>query len=881
MSRTLQRYSLVLLFGALFAASAALAPSFLTAYNLLSLLQAASYIGLVALGQFVVVVAGELDLAVGAIFSFAAVLVTLLSQGKWFSYMPEFLHPYTPTLTLNPVLPVPLLLVVGLAVGGLFGSISGLLVARLGIPSFMASLGVMAVARGLAYTYTGGAPIYGLPELFQFLGDGRIAGIPVPAVIWALAASAVHLLLTRTVFGRSVYAVGGDREAARLSGVAVARVKALVFVLSGVLSALAGILLAGHLVTADPRIARNWELDALAAVVIGGTSLLGGRGTVVGVLVGTLTLQLLNNVLNLMGVNVYLQPVIKGIVVILTVYANQLIVARTAPMVRQAGSASLATAASPGQPVGDGLQANGSLPEQSWVGSSAAAREASGPGRGNGQVLLLVEGLSKRFPGVQALNQVSLQVRAGEVHCLVGANGAGKSTLVKIVMGAELPDGGVIRLAGRPVRPRSPSEAMALGIACIYQELALVPQLTVLENIFLGHEPVRRWGTLDAKSMREAASHLFRELGLDIPLDVTVEQLGISERQLVALVKALSMRPRVLILDEATSSLSQREQDRLFHIIQRLRASGLGILYISHRMEEIFRIGDVVTVLRDGEVVATLPVAEATPAVLAEMMLGQRPTRRSMQALAPDHGLERPVLRIEDLSVPGKLRGVSLEVRAGEIVGLYGMVGAGKTELLRAVIGAVPASGRIELAGKAITFQGPRAARRAGIGYVPEDRKAEALFLELSVQENIGVVAYPSHSRLGFVRYGRIQALASHAVQQLRIRAPSLLHPAAALSGGNQQKVLLARSLAEPRRLLLLDEPTRGIDVNAKFELYDLIRMLCRNQGLAVLFASSDVEDILQLADRVVVLSRGRVTAEFSRHGLTEKALLLAAMGGV
>ncbi|MFI5610591.1 sugar ABC transporter ATP-binding protein [Amycolatopsis sp. NPDC051903] len=489
--------------------------------------------------------------------------------------------------------------------------------------------------------------------------------------------------------------------------------------------------------------------------------------------------------------------------------------------------------------------------------------------------LLEMSGIGKGFPGVRALDDVELHVEAGEVHCLLGQNGAGKSTLIKVLAGAHRPDAGEIRVAGEPVELPNPTAAIKCGIATLYQELDLVDGLSVAENIFLGHEQASA-GWVRRTTMRAEARALLDRLGhREIRVEREVGTLSAAGKQIVSLARALSLDARLIVLDEPSAVLATDEVANLFRVIRGLTERGVAVVYISHRLEEIREIGDRVTVLKDGHTVATGLPARTTPTTeLVSLMTGRRveylfPARPDEDAFAGREAL----LEVEDLGVAGSFAGVSFTVREGEIVGLAGLVGSGRSEVLETVYGArKPTSGRVKLAGKPLPG-GVTAAVRNGLGLAPEERKSQALLLQESVARNVSLASLRRYARFGwFNAKAEVTAVRRH-TQALDLRPPDIRRPAGKLSGGNQQKAVLARWLLKGCRVLLLDEPTRGVDVGARAELYRVIRELA-DSGVAIVLVSSELPEVLGLADRVLVLREGRVLTEALARDLDEPAVL-------
>jgi ABC-type sugar transport system ATPase subunit len=494
-------------------------------------------------------------------------------------------------------------------------------------------------------------------------------------------------------------------------------------------------------------------------------------------------------------------------------------------------------------------------------------------------VLVRLDAISKSYPGVQALKAVSLEVRAGEVHCLVGENGAGKSTLMRILAGAAHADGGTIEVDGQVYDALDPAAGLALGIGIIYQELDLVPAMTVAENIFLGHEPGRA-GVIDRRALAERSRAILSNFDLPISPRALVRTLGPAERQLVQIAKALSHDNRVLVLDEPTATLTDHEAERLFAVLDRFRRQGMGIVYISHRLEEVLRIGDVVTVLRDGEHVATRPVAGLTRHDLIEAMVGRQLAdagTRSGCAVAT------VALAVEGLTRRGEFEDISFSLREGEVLGLAGLIGAGRSELLETLFGLRrPDRGQLRVRGHTVSIRSPRDAIALGLGLVPEERRESGVILERSVGENLSIAVLRRLSGVFGLRRGALEDLARAQVRNLEIKAAGIDVPVAQLSGGNQQKVVIGKWLAADVKILLLDEPTRGVDVNAKTEIYRLIGELAA-RGAAVLVASSELPEILSITDRIIVLARGRQAAELETARTTQFEIMLhavAANGG-
>jgi rhamnose transport system ATP-binding protein len=493
------------------------------------------------------------------------------------------------------------------------------------------------------------------------------------------------------------------------------------------------------------------------------------------------------------------------------------------------------------------------------------------------QVVLRATEVTKSYAGVQALKRASLELRAGEVHALVGENGAGKSTLIKILTGAVQPDGGVIELNGERLERLTPAAAKALGIAAIYQQPALFAELTVAENIALGLERTGRWGRVDWRARHKRAEDLLARVGARIDPEADAGDLSMPQQQLVEIARALGADARVLILDEPTASLSKEDTDNLFRVVRELRAQGVGMIYISHRLEELPTIADRVTVLRDGTTIATRDMADVNREQLIQMMVG-----RELAAVFPKRTvpLGDTVLELRGVGCgESGVRDVDLTVRAGEIVGLSGLVGAGRSELARTIFGLTPCDrGEIRVRGQAVRINSPADAIRNGIAYVPEDRRRHGVVLEMPVSENVTLAALDNLSRFGALDFRRERELAADYTKRLGVKTTSIRALVSTLSGGNQQKVALSRWLLTKPTLLILDEPTQGIDVGAKSEIHELMTELA-TQGVAILMISSELPEILGMSDRIAVMHGGTIVGVLDRSEATPERVLARALG--
>ncbi len=492
--------------------------------------------------------------------------------------------------------------------------------------------------------------------------------------------------------------------------------------------------------------------------------------------------------------------------------------------------------------------------------------------------VLQMRGITKTYPGVRALESVDLDVRAGEVHALIGENGAGKSTLMKVLAGAQPKDSGTITLSGDTVEMDSPQKAMDLGVSIIYQEFNLVPYLNAAENIYLGREPRAAVpGFVDFRTMYREAQQVIDRLG--VPLDVRspVNRLSVAQQQMVEIAKATSRRSKIIVMDEPSATLTEHELKSLFSLIRQLKAEGVAIIYISHRLDEVFEIADRVTVLRDGKRIDTREIGELTRDDIIKMMVGRELTQMIPKVPAP---LGDNVLEVRGLNRKGLLHDISLTVRKGEIVGLAGLVGAGRTELARAIFGADSIdSGQIILDGKPARVRSPQEAIKLGIGLVTEDRKGQGLVLGMVVRENITLANLGALTRFNFIMAGRERQVARDYVTSLTVKTPSIEQTVQNLSGGNQQKVVLAKWLFTESKLLIFDEPTRGIDVGAKTEIYQLMNDLAA-KGVGILMISSELPEVLGMSDRIFVMHEGRIAGELPVSEATQERIMHLATGG-
>ncbi|WP_423224545.1 sugar ABC transporter ATP-binding protein [Candidatus Amarolinea aalborgensis] len=491
-----------------------------------------------------------------------------------------------------------------------------------------------------------------------------------------------------------------------------------------------------------------------------------------------------------------------------------------------------------------------------------------------GKILLEMKGIGKTFPGVKALEGVSLTIREGQVHALLGENGAGKSTLIKILSGAYTKDEGEIFFEGKPVDIRGPQDAQALGISTIYQEFNLARDLTVAENIFLGHLP-RKGLSVDWAQVKKRSREILDTLGVELSVETVVSTLAVAEQQLVEIAKSLNRKTRILIMDEPSAVLGEKDLEKLFQVVRSLQAQGIGIVYISHRLKEIFELADQVTVLKDGRYIDTRNVSEVTMDDLVKLMIG-----RDLKDVYPKRApvLGEVLLEVKNVSRTKLVHDISFELHAGEIVGFAGITGSGRTELARAIFGADPYTGEMRISGQPYRASSPQDAIRHGVALVTEDRKAQGLFLKLNVAFNTTISGLKQLCRWGVIQLPRELNLVKKMIQDLSIKTPGPNFIVVNMSGGNQQKVVLARWLSIGTRIFIMDEPTRGIDVGSKSEIYQIMDDLTK-KGVGVIMISSELPEVLGMSDRIMVMRQGTIVKELSRAEASEEAIMKYAVG--
>lgn len=799
--------------------------AFLRMSNLMNIFRQIGVLTIVSVGMTFVILTGGIDLSVGSNVAVSGMLGARVLQA-------------TGSLALS--------FAATLSCAALFGFANGIMVGRFHIIAFIATLAMMSVGRGLTMLIGSAASIKITNEWYMFIGQGTVMGIPVVVFALVILYLVFIFLNERSVYCRWLYAIGGNRNAADASGIHSDKVLIATYTLAGFIAGIGAIFTVGRMGSAQPYAGEGLEFEVITAVVLGGTSLSGGTGKLKGTICGAVLVGVLGNGLSMMQADQYFNYVTKGLLILIAVIADILMThyrnRQLTPKTRETK-----------QPATDG---------GSWEMALNSPEKT-----------IEMRGITKSFPGIRVLDQVDVTFCQGEIHALAGENGAGKSTLMKILAGEEKADSGSITINGSPVQINSPAKAEEIGISIIHQELALVPELTVAQNIFMGKEiKAAVPGFISKKTMNRRAQEIIDRLGLRINAGSVVGKLTVSEQQMIEIIKAVEKKSWMIIMDEPTSSLTENEKDMLFDIIDKLKEEHVGIIYITHRMQEIFTISSRITVLRDGIMVGHYDTRDMDENSIIPLMVGRELNNIFDRKTLP-HG--EPVLDVSGLSRRGAFHDISFCVRAGEVLGLSGLMGAGRTEIARCIFGLdTYDSGMITVEGKPVRMGDCAAAIQAGIAYVPEDRKQDGFVPFMSIRENMALPSYHTGlSRHGIVNRSAERGLAAEYVDGLGIKTPTDEKHVVELSGGNQQKVILGKWLAKKPRVLILDEPTRGIDVGAKAEIHAIIDRIVR-EGVAVIIISSEMPEIIGCADRILVLREGTITGQFGRGEATQEILM-------
>ena len=815
---------------------------FLSFNTVMNLFRQAASNALAAIAMTMIMLTGGIDLSVGSVVAFSGAAGALAMQAAGGSTLFAGIAGIAAT--------------VAAATG--FGLINGYAAGYLKIAPFIVTLATMSLARGLTLTVTHSSRVIVDNSLYNFVSQTDLFGkIPVSLLLVAAAYIAAYLLLTRTAFGRRTYAIGGNPVASRASGIDVEKHTLCVYIAAGVFIALSTIVIVGRARSAQPMAGVGMEFNVITAVVIGGTSLMGGQGNLKGTLLGVVLTSVIFTGLSMLDLSPFVNYMVQGSLILLAVLGNRIVAAKA-----QKSALRHAAGQSGGAELQRGKKTRG-------LDEILAANE---------QDVLELRHIVKVFPGVRALDDVSLTIKRGTIHALCGENGAGKSTLMKILSGVYTKDEGEILINGAPAQIRSPADSERIGISVIYQELANIPELNVSQNVNLGKELSNSTRVLlDIKRMEQKTRSLLDRFQLQVGVRQKIDQLTVGQQQMIEISKAFGSNAWIVVMDEPTSAITEADKENLFKIIRELKENNIAVVYISHRMSEIFEIADEITILRDGRQVITGPVSEFDENKVIRHMVG----RELNDIFTREKGAPgEEVLRIENLSRKGAFEPISFSVRAGEVLGFSGLMGAGRTEIMRCIFGLDrPDSGAIYLSGQKLEVRCPLDAIKAGIAMVSEDRRREGIVPHMTVRENTTLAALPWISRFGWIDAKKDLSIAQEYIDSLNVKTPSTEQLIMNLSGGNQQKVCLAKWLNRNPKVVILDEPTRGIDVGAKAEIHRLIDRLTK-QGIAVIMISSELPEIIGACDRIVVLYEGRMMKEYlSDSRVTQEQIMKSAAG--
>lgn len=806
--------------------------------NIFNLIRQTAVIAIVSCGMTYVILTGGIDLSVGGILVFAGTVGIMAYNA----------------LGENALVAIAVTLLAAV----LMGMLNGFFIGKLKLTAFIVTLATQSVARGLALLLTGGLSLPISDPVYKYLGQGDIIsigkiGVPFVLVIMIVIFVIGTIINDKTRFGRDVYAVGGNVTAARAMGINVPKRIIQVYGISGLMAGIGAVLTVGRLSSAQPQAGINLEFDAITAVILGGTSLVGGIGNLKGTIIGAILVGIITNGMGIIpDVTPFATYVVKGLLVLGAVLLDTMSTNYKAKLM--VPEIEDTEEFDRGEPAEDGF------------------RQAVASVHGNeAENILEMRSITKVFPGTKALDKVSVTFRQGEVHALMGENGAGKSTLMKILAGEMRQDGGTVYLNGIPVSIGTTFRSQELGVSIIHQEFSLIDELTVAQNIFLGQE-IRTGGFVNTRAMEKEAQKVVDGMGLDIDVRRSVKNLTVGEKQMVEIAKALKVKAWLIIMDEPTSALTEDEKEYLFNVIRNLKAKGVSVVYISHRMQEIFDICETITVLRDGQYIGSAKVNEIDEPQLIKMMVG----RELSNIFSRERNqLGKTVLRVENLSRDGVFENISFEVREGEVLGFSGLLGAGRTEIARCLFGLDQYdAGRIYLDGEEITIKNSADAIRKGIFYLPEDRKQEGFIPFMSIRENLAFPSYPVISnKLGVISEKEESRISQNQVSALKIKCAGDKQNVGELSGGNQQKVSFGKWMHLDAKVLILDEPTRGIDVSAKAEIHQIIASIAR-QGVAVILISSEMPELLGAIDNVIVLREGVIRGFFSADEVTQDLIM-------
>jgi ribose transport system ATP-binding protein len=815
---------------------------FLSFNTVMNIFRQAAAIALAAIGMTFIMLTGGIDLSVGAVIALSSATGALTMQSMGGNTVIAGL--------------AGILVTVMTAVG--FGALNGTAIGYMKIPPFIVTLATMSLARGLTLTITDSSRVIVDNALYNYVSQTDIGGkIPASMILVIAAYIVAYLILSRTVFGRKTYSVGDNRLASKASGINVEKHTLYVYMLSGVFVALATIVIVGRARSAQPLAAIAMEFDVITAVVLGGTSLLGGQGNLKGTILGVMLTSIIFTGLSMLDISPFVNYMVKGSLILLAVLSNRIAFSKIWFTSKQTDT----------QSVGEKVYTKENRDES--VDDLIKNDE---------QQVLILKNISKIFPGVRALDNVNLEIKRGTIHALCGENGAGKSTLMKILSGVYTKDEGEILVNGIPVQINSPIDSERIGISIIYQELANIPELNVSQNVNLGKEiPAKSKILLDTKKMEKKTRQLLKRFNLDINVNQQIDNLSVGQQQMVEIAKAFGSNAWIVIMDEPTSAITEADKERLFKIIRELKENNIAVVYISHRMSEVFEIADEITILRDGKHVISGHIENFDENSVIKYMVG-----REINDIFT-HDKNEPgeeVLRVENLYRKGVFEPISFSVKSGEVLGFCGLMGAGRTEIMRCIYGLDKADGgEIYLNGQKLDISCPMDAIKAGISMVSEDRRREGIVPHMTVRENTTLAALPWISKYGLIDKKEDMRITKDYIKSLNIKTPSTEQHLMNLSGGNQQKVCLAKWLNRKPKVIIMDEPTRGIDVGAKAEIHKLIDSLTK-EGIAIILISSEMPEIIGTSSRIIVLYEGKMMKEYiTDDTVTQEELMKSAAG--
>lgn len=791
-----------------------------------------------AIGMTFIIITGGIDLSVGSTIALSGAMAAIVMQS---------MGNEGPVIGIIGVL-------VSIIVAVAVGFVNGVIIGYLKASAFIITLAMMNIARGLTLTITDSSRILVDNNFFNSFASYKVFNrIYLILFIIIILYIFVEKILNSTTFGRKTYAIGDNPMAAKASGINVEFNTCMAYVYAGLFIGLAAVVTAGRTRSAQPLAGIGMEFDVITAVVLGGTSLFGGIGNLKGTALGATLMAVISTGLGMLDISPFYTHVVKGVLILLAVLGNRYL---------------------------------------SDSGKGVFYRRETGTHidsknlnrvleliKSDKQKILSLKNIYKTFPGVKALDNISFDIKKGQVHALCGENGAGKSTLIKVLSGVYSKDSGEIEINGIPVSIKSPIDSQRLGISVIYQELAMVPELNVYQNFYLGNEIVKKSRILlNIKKMIENTKKLLSRFNLKINVRSNINDFTVGQQQMVAVTKSLGSKSWIIVMDEPTSAITEAEKEKLFEMIREIKSMGIAIVYISHRISEIFEIADEVTILRDGKHIITAPVKELDENKTIKYMVGRelddifyREKRKTGKVL----------MEVKDLYKEGVFNPISFKVYEGEVLGFSGLLGAGRTEIMRCIFGLdKPDGGEIYIDSNKVNIKSPVDAIRAGISYISEDRRREGIIPNMSVNSNISLASLPWLNKLGWIDKKQENKLSEEYVSSLSIKTPSIEHLVMSLSGGNQQKVCVAKWLARNPKVIIMDEPTRGIDVGAKSEIHKLIDNLAK-QNMSIILISSEMPEIIGASNRIIAMYEGEKIKEFNSKEPLDQEILMRSISGI